>query len=493
MKVTITILLATISLSCFAQVFDWNENCVKAYHDVISLKINKAQPVLNAEKIRNPQNLVPLLIENYIDFFVLFLNEDPAERKARIGNWESRLNAIDAAPDNVAFKKFASSVINLQWAVVEMKFGNKWSAGWAFRDAFKQAKQNQAAFPNFTPNLIITGPMQMAAATIPKNYRWLSNLLGIKGTMQQGIASMKQFMASTDTWANLYREEGIFYQCYMQFYLLNQPEEALQFISTNQLDTRNNHLFTYMAANLYLNNKQSGRCKTIVLNRNTGAEYLNTGIWDYELAYAKLFHLEPDAGQYLERYLANFKGDFYVKDCWLKLALFYYLNNNTSQYKRCITNTLKRGAAKTDADKRALKEANIDRPPNVMLLKARFLNDGGFYQEALGVLAGKSSNDFTKDEDKLEFMYRVARIYDDLNRYDEALKAYQATINFGKERTEYFAARAALQCGLIYEKQGNMAKAIAFYQQCIDMDDHDYKDSLDQKAKTGLARCTGKN
>jgi tetratricopeptide (TPR) repeat protein len=489
MKKFIVIILCFFSQFAFSQVYDWNEGCIKAYHDAISLKINKATAALNIEKQRNPSNLVPDLIENYIDFFVLFLNEDPRERKTRIPNWEKRLSRMDLASDNSPFKKFSKAVINLQWAVTEIKFGNRWSAGWAFRDAFRLAKENQQKFPAFTPNLMITGPMQMAAATIPKNYRWLSNLLGIKGTMEQGLADLKQFMASGDIWATLYRDEGIFYQCYMQFYLLNQPDEALQFISSRQLDVKNNHLFTYMAANLSLNNKQSSRCRSIVLNRNNSSEYLVTGIWDFELAFAKLYHLEPDAGVYFERYLANFKGNFYVKDCWMKLAFFYLLNNNMTQYNRCISNVISKGGTNNDADKRALKEAKINRVPNILLLKARLLNDGGYHAEALNMLAGKSSADFSHEEEKLEFMYRVGRLYDDLDRIDEALKAYQATINYGKNRTEYFAARAALQMGMIYEKQGNISKAIASYQQCINMDDHDFKDSLDQKAKAGLSRC----
>lgn len=476
----------------YPQVFDWNANCTKAYHDAISLKLAKAHATLALEKQKNPDNLVPDLIENYIDFFILFLNEDPKERKARIGQWEKRLARMDQAPDNSPFKLLSKSIINLQWAVVEIKFGNRWAAGWAFKDAFKLARDNQAKFPSFTPNLMITGPMQMAAATIPKNYRWLSNLLGIKGTMEQGKNYLNKFINAHDPWATLFMEEGIFYQCYMQFYLLNQPDEALSFIISRQLDVQNNHLFTYMAANLYLNNKQASQCKTIVTGRNKSNEYLVTGMWDFEMAFAKLYHLEPDAGIYFERFLSNFKGSFYVKDVWLKLSMYYLLQNNTAQYNRCIANVISKGSTINDADKRALKDAKSGRIPNILLLKAKLLNDGGYHREALVILAGKTSNDFDREEEKLEFMYRVARIYDDLDKTDDALKAYQATINFGRTRTEYYAARAALQTGMIYEKQGNFAKAIACYQQCIEMDDHDFKDSLDQKAKAGLSRCKGK-
>ena len=98
---------------------------------------------------------------------------------------------------------------------------------------------------------------------------------------------------------------------------------------------------------------------------------------------------------------------------------------------------------------------------------------------------------FTKEEEKLEFAYRVARIYDDLGREEDAIRNYQIAIRLGENRREHYAARAALQIGQIYEKRGQKALAISYYQKCLDMDDHEYKDSLDQRAKSGIARCKG--
>ena len=127
----------------------------------------------------------------------------------------------------------------------------------------------------------------------------------------------------------------------------------------------------------------------------------------------------------------------------------------------------------------------------MLLLKTRLLNDGGYNNEALLLLNGKSVNDFDKTEEKLEFAYRVGRIYDDIGKDDEAIKMYLYAIKLGANRTEYYAARAALQIGWIYERQGKMDLAVKYFQQCLDLKDHDYKDSLDQKAKAGIARCSG--
>jgi hypothetical protein len=48
-----------------------------------------------------------------------------------------------------------------------------------------------------------------------------------------------------------------------------------------------------------------------------------------------------------------------------------------------------------------------------------------------------------------------------------------------------------LQTAQIYERQGKKSLAITYYQKCLDMDDHEYKDSIDQRAKAGISRCKG--
>ncbi|MFX8708320.1 hypothetical protein ABTM42_21060, partial [Acinetobacter baumannii] len=80
-----------------------------------------------------------------------------------------------------------------------------------------------------------------------------------------------------------------------------------------------------------------------------------------------------------------------------------------------------RGGNISDADKQALKEAkNNTAWPNTLLLKVRLLNDGGYNKEALALLIGKTVNHFDKEADKVEFTYRVGRINDDLNKFEEA-------------------------------------------------------------------------
>ena len=63
-----------------------------------------------------------------------------------------------------------------------------------------------------------------------------------------------------------------------------------------------------------------------------------------------------------------------------------------------------------DEDKEAFSEALGGDPPNKLLLRARLLFDGGYYDEAQDVIAGKPIDSFPRYRDQLEVTYRLARI-----------------------------------------------------------------------------------
>ena len=98
---------------------------------------------------------------------------------------------------------------------------------------------------------------------------------------------------------------------------------------------------------------------------------------------------------------------------------------------------------------------------------------------------------FKDPAEDCEYAYRVGRIYDGLGRDSAAIGAYDKTIVIGEQLQAYYAARAALQAGYIYERRGDKTRAVAYFERCLGMKDHDYKNSLDQRAKAGIARCKG--
>jgi tetratricopeptide (TPR) repeat protein len=470
--------------------FDFNADCRKAYDEIIKLKLSTGKQILEEEKKEHPNNLIPYFLDNYIDFFTLFFNEDPREFQRRKPFMEQRLALMKKGDPGSPFYLFTRSAIYFQWAAVEIKFGERWNAAWAFRKSFLTGKENLSKFPDFQPAHMLQGSMQVAAGTIPPGYQWLSNMLGIRGTIDEGMRNLENMLNSPDPNALIFHDEAAFYYLYLQFYILNQRAQVFQYIQKQNWNTRNNHLFAYLVANLSLNNQDASITESIINQLNRDPAYLDMPVWDRQMGYAKADRIDKESIVYLDRFLNHFKGKFYVKDVLQKISWIYYLEHEPEKAQATRDRILVSGNTETDADKQALKEAESGRWPNEVLLKARLLDDGGYYKKALQMLADKKISSFPDIQDQLEYSYRIGRIYDALDQKSEAMAAYQEALRLGENRREYYGARAALQMGYIYESRGDKKNAVIFFKKVLAMKSHDYKNALDQKAKAGIERCT---
>jgi tetratricopeptide (TPR) repeat protein len=471
--------------------FDFNDGCRQAYREIIQLRLEEGSQLLAVERKRDPDNLIPVFLDNYIDFFQLFFNEDAVDYQAWQGRLDQRIAMMGESPESSPFSLFTRSVIHFQWAAIKIKFGYNWDAGWEFRRSFLESQECLKKFPVFSPATMLGGAMKVAAGTIPDGYKWLSSLLGIRGSVKDGMEELDRFLRLDDEWSGLFRDEATFYDLYLQFYILNKHESVFSYIRAHNLDMRNNYLYAYLCANLCINDQQSALAEQIIGGRSHAPGYLDMPVWDLEMGYASLNHLEPGTPLYLERFLRRFKGRFYVKDALEKLSWYYYLKGNQPVADSLRRLVLQRGTAESDADRQALKEARNSQWPDKMLLQSRLLSDGGYFEEALQTLQGVSPSSLSRPEEKCELAYRLGRIYDGLGRKEEAIAAYLTTIKTGERFPEYFAARAALQVGYIYEGQGDCDRAVEYFQKCLSLKNHDYKNSLDQRAKAGVARCKG--
>ena len=481
--------LATLTVKA-EKVYEFNSTCQQAYQEILKLKLGNGIALIEKAKQQNPDNLIPYYLDNYIDLISLFFNEDADEYAIKKPKIEERIKLLEQGPQSSPFHRYCLSMVYVQKAFIEIKFAENWRASWDVRKAFVLIKENKRLFQTFTPNDLLYGGLQTIISTIPSGYSFFANLIGLNGSMADGMTLLKNFAFSSDPYAKLFSNESAFIYCYVSYHIGNKKAEAFKFIQDKKLDVVNNYLLCYMAANLAVVDKRLDVAKTIIQNKNKSSEYYSLPIWDYELGFIKLDHLElQEAAGYLENYLARFKGNFYVKDTYLKLSWCYYLQGNMKAAEAARQNILKKGTTDTDADKQALKDAKSGVWPNMILLKARLLSDGGYFQEALAMLNNKNINSFAQEEEKLECQYRLGRIYDDLNKNELAIDYYNAAINLGLTRKEYYAARAALQIGEIYEREGKKKLAIPYFEKCISLKDHEYKNSLDQKAKAGLQRC----
>ncbi|OJW79455.1 MAG: hypothetical protein BGO69_11995 [Bacteroidetes bacterium 46-16] len=470
-------------------VYDYNQNCSKVYEHFMAMRFAEGNRLLLQEIKTNPYNLMATYLGNYEDCLVLLFNGDKNDYQQRSQHLEERLRLLSQGDEKAPWYRLCKAGINLQWALVNMRMGENLKAATLFRKSYLLLKENHELFPSFEYNNVYLGLEKAALGAIPDEYKWIASMFGMKGDVKKGVGMLSAFVQHHST-GDLLSNEAMAYYCYLRFYLLSQREEVWNFINKGAFDTQNNLLNTFIQANLALNYRKADAAMQILKEGQKNAEYKKYAIFDFEAGNALFYKLDPACIGYYQRFLNQYKGRIFVKDAWQKLSLIYYLQQDKKQASYCRGEAIKQGTTQVDADKQALRACRNETWPDMSLLQARLLTDGGFYKDALGKMSGKTETDYSNMGDRLEYLFRLGRIYDELGDDQRALDHYTQAIKLGKERPEQFAARSALQMGFIYERKTQNAKAIASYQLALSMHGHDFQSSIDQQAKAGVNRLS---
>ncbi|MEZ5199548.1 MAG: hypothetical protein R2764_25180 [Bacteroidales bacterium] len=473
--------------------YDFNDNCKEAYLSIFSLRFEEGKALLEKEKEIHPDNNIPYLLDNYIYFLTVFIGEEEGEFEKLEGLKDDIVDRLKEGDESSPYYRYSLAQVYLQWAFARTKFKEYVTATFEINRAYRLLEENHEQHPEFLPSLINLGLLHTLIGTVPDNYNWIKKLVGVDGTIDQGIneiltvmdASMKQ-----EQYAH-YKAECVFYMSFIQMNLMTSKQKALDYLSLITKDTvvLKSPLSIYAISRIYMQNQMNDQAIDLLLSRPTGPEYFPFYFLDYTTGLAKLHRLDRDANKYLFKFAINFKGVNYIKDAYQKLAWYYLVNSDHEKYQFYLRKVELYGSTTVDADKQAQREAESKVVPNVVLLKSRLLFDGGYYEKALGVITeSESVINLQNERDSLELTYRKGRIFDALGKPDQAIIYYKKTIENGAESEFYFAANSALKLAIIYEDREEFENAGYYYKKAQSMENEEYKNSINQKAKAGVQR-----
>mgnify|MGYP003575254039 CR=1 FL=1 len=472
--------------------FTFNTNCINAYEAILSLKAEEAKALIQKEKQQNPHNGIPILLDNYLSYFHLLTSESKAEYESQKDLKGTRISALEKQDKNSPYYLFSQAEIYLQWGLIKGRFGDYFSSAMDLNKAKGLLKENVQKYPDFLPNQKSLALINVIFGSVPSNLKKTLQLVGIKGDSQAGIKQLYSLRSQLQkTPYSFYKDEVIFFICYIDIDILHNKNSYSRLISYIAGMENGSLLKTYLQG--YVSAKTGHNREAIAfLEASANTENLRKfPALSYLLGNAKLNRMDSNAHVYLTKYIQHYKGTNYVKDTYLKLAYFYFLNNDTGKYAYFLKMVKNKGYTNNEKDKQALREAN-DRAPDPFLLRARLYFDGGDYGKALAQLKNKDVNDFSFSRDKIEFHYRLGRIYEESGQLNEALVNYQKAIYLGKNASYYFAANSALKIAEISEQQKDLKRAAYYYNQAIAMKDHEYESSIENQAKERLKVVTGK-
>lgn len=461
----------------------------EAYDLVMSLRFEEAKGKIKTIKRDDPQNLLVHYVENYLDFFTCYINEDKDEFNRLERNKDARIDLIKTGDPNSPYYLYLQSSIRLHWALARLKFNEYFTAFREVNKAFKLLNRNEKRFPDFMPNKKDLGILHAMIGTIPDNYKWGVELFtNMSGTINQGEEEIKTVLNYAENNDFAYEQEARVLYAYLLMHLNNQSANAWELLNSSKLNPEENPIGAFVLANVAMRTGKNDKAIEILKNRATGNQYHPFPYLDFMLANAKLRRLDKDADQYFLKYLKEFKGLHFIKESYARLSWHALINDDLPQFY--IYNELikSNGITTTGGDKNAQMDAEIPVIHHKALLQARLLFDGGYYQKGYDILSSFSPDDFSDERSKLEFTYRTGRLLHKLKKYSEAIGSYEKTIAYGKDNRWYFACNAALQNGLIFEELKTYDRAKFYFEQCISISPSEHKTALHQQAKAGLER-----
>lgn len=491
MKKLICIILLLAGSVVQAQ-YTCSEGCAQAHNLITALRFNEARELISKEKATDPENLIPVLLENYIDFLTIIVGEDEKVFDSLARQRAARLSLLTAGDPNSPWYRASIARVNMQWAFARVKFGQYLTAAMEIRKAYRLLEENSREYPAFPPDQIGLGLMHALIGSIPDNQQWIAEIFSMQGSIGQGRKELMDVLENAGSSDFSYlREEALFFLSFIDLNLQADRNNADALLPYYDDASPGNLLLVFSKSRILMQCGMNDEAIVLLTNAPRGREYFPFYYLDYLAGLAKLNRLDEDAGAYLLRFLVNFRGQSYVKSGYQKLAWHHLLQGDEARYRDYIAKALLYGDELTDGDKLARDEAESGIIPNVCLLKARLLFDGGYYAAAANILQQHDCSLITA-RDSIEFLYRNGRIAHAMNLYDEALEWYAKTIGAGREEVWYFAANAALLSGNIFEMRGDHEGARTHYRLAARMKNKEYATSIKQKAKAGINRISGR-
>lgn len=471
--------------------YRYTENCRDAYQYYMALRPEDGRQMIKKELIADPYNLTATYISDYEDCLLLLFNGNRVDYEQLKRHQQDRLKLMERGDEQSPWHRLCQAGIYMHWAFVHLRFNENFKAGTSFRKSFLLLKENQRLFPGFEYDDIFLGIEEATVGSLPDNYKWIASIFGMRGNIHNGAGKVKKFVDQHRPGDPFY-DEAVIYYAYMSYYLLSDKDEAWRTVNAKNFDTDNNLVNSFVKINIAINYRKAAYAEDMLLKASKSGNYDRYPIFDYEYGYALLHGLDHAAVGKFRKFLNTYKGSIFVKDAWQKMAYAYYLQGNGKMAEYCRKKILTEGSAITDSDKQALRFAQQTNWPHATLLKVQLLTDGGYYTKAERILSGTTIEDYKTTPLQLEYFFRLARVNDELGNTSTAITYYSKAIEAGRSRPEQFAARSALMAGLLYERLRQNKKALNMFEQALSMDDHDFKNSIDQQAKAGINRLSGK-
>ena len=498
-RVNIRIILVLFLAACCCQIGLTNDDrthfeltpTLRSYYDaILQVDWDKADSLASVSKEQDPANALVYLFDNYSIVTQLLIQDKELSYNKQQYIKDDYLRLVKKGEKDSPYYRYVRAEILLQWSVLSYKYDSRFAAMRDVWSAFRLLEQNIELYPNFISNYRSIGILHAVMGTMPfsDNVKWLiEKTSGMSGTIEEGMSELNKVIAYGDEHPDyLFHEETKGIYAYLQLHLENDPIGAWAMIKTISLPVKNYPLAGFVCSSIAL--RTGHPTQSLAYINEISEPLLDRLPYVYFLrGKAQLYLGKKESRNSFRKFLETHKGESYRLAAYQKIAWSYFIEGNGADYKKYIDKCLSAEEIIVGEDKDAHQEAKNTQHINRYLLEARILFDAQQFNGALAILK-QHPQLAAKPLTTLEYFYRLGRVLQGLNEPDAAIESLTKAYLAGVEDDMYYACNAALQIGMVYEKMELNAKAIEWFDYCLDMNPDAYRKILHLKAKAGKKR-----
>lgn len=480
MRFILIILIFFILNQKASATYEVTENCKTAWMLLMDLKIDDAKKLLAEEIKANPENYYVYYLDQTCDAYKLLINSSQEDYETFIENYYKKREIMDGKYEDSPYYLGCYSEMELQLGIFNIINGSRLSGLRKAYSGYKNVYRNLEKYPEFKPSLKLDGFFNVAISNIPPFVKWAASFFGVTADSEYGFNILNQNYVAQKNIKGLNAESALF--VILTAKLNKTPEMVYDF--TKSLDSNISHTFIhrYFKANIAHRTGRNEEALDVLQQIDISNHEFADLVYSYLMGKVLLRKLDYNSGYYLSRYLSGLKKKEYLKEINYQLALFHLVNNDDEKYFEYCKVVREEGKDINERDLEALYDARLDYDPDINLVKARLLLDGGYLNKfELSIKSYEVRNDGLMAH-QIEYLFLKARFNASKKNNNEAIKLFLKVIEMGEDLDYYFASEAALRLGKIYEEMGEIQLAKDYFEISVNLYKSNYYEYIEDRA-----------
>ena len=402
---------------------------------------------------------------------------------------DSLVEVTDRLPESPATRLTAATA-RLHRALALGRQERYARAGLAFRDACGRFRDlGEAAGPDADFG---RGVCEVAAGSVPRQYRFLARLFGFSGSVAGGLDRLDRAGRGGGALA----PEAVVALAVSDATLNERRAGSVARVEALAGAHPDSPLLAYLEGYLLLLDRRAADAEAALRRARAGLDAPGAApipLVDANLGFA-LFRQDrfEEAGVFLERFARTYRGDSFLAQATLTAGLAAEMAGDRRRAEAWYRRV--RAARDYDSDLSAVREAErrLEAPMTEAeraLLLGRTAFDGGRYDEAVRVLQPVVTGRDLPDVDRAEAAYRTGRALQATERWADAVRHFRLAVDNPGDALAKWGPWSLYHVGEVYEAEGRADEAREAYHAVLDNEaEFDYHKSLEQRTRTALER-----